>query len=334
MSLHVTHFHRKPHPGYFSVENLFQSIRAHLPEDIAVRVVESRFPSTGFLPRLRSILECRRQQGQINHVTGDTTFFALGLKKEITLITILDCGNLDRLSGLRRWVLKQFWFTLPIRKAAYVTTISAATKTELLQRVSCQPDKIIPIHVPIDDRFVQTPKAFSNVRPVFLHVGTKANKNLERHVEALRGLSCHLRVIGRLSYEQRDLLTASGLDWSNVFDLPLEGIVAEYVKADVLLFCSTYEGFGLPIAEANAVGRPVITSNLLSMPEVAGDAALRVDPYKVEDIRAAILRLLNEPELREELIQKGLKNAERFRAKVIAEQYAQLYRKVWEESNR
>jgi glycosyltransferase involved in cell wall biosynthesis len=88
---------------------------------------------------------------------------------------------------------------------------------------------------------------------------------------------------------------------------------------------STYEGFGLPIIEAQAIGRPVITSNIPPMDEVAGDAALKVDPYDVSAIRTAILKLCADRVLQEELILQGLENVKQYRAPDIAEKYAQLY---------
>jgi glycosyltransferase involved in cell wall biosynthesis len=105
-------------------------------------------------------------------------------------------------------------------------------------------------------------------------------------------------------------------------------IVQQYESADMIVLPSTIEGFGLPILEANAVGRPVVTSNLSSMPEVAGDAACLVDPYDVESIRAGITRVLKEVQYRDDLVTNGLLNVQRFRANLIAAEYLRLYRRV------
>ena len=105
-------------------------------------------------------------------------------------------------------------------------------------------------------------------------------------------------------------------------------LVEAYRRCNMVVFASLYEGFGLPILEAQAIGRPVITSNFGAMKEAAGEGALLVDPYSVESIREAILRVKNEPELREELIAKGLRNVERFRAETVAMKYAEIYRKL------
>lgn len=86
----------------------------------------------------------------------------------------------------------------------------------------------------------------------------------------------------------------------------------------------------MPILEAQSVGRPVITSNLLSMPEVGADACIYVDPYDVSAIQKAIEQLIEEAPLRAALIQKGFENVKRFDAEEIARQYEVLYKDILE----
>ena len=93
-------------------------------------------------------------------------------------------------------------------------------------------------------------------------------------------------------------------------------------------FRNVKEGFGLPIVEANAVGRPVITSRLYSMPEVGGDAACYVDSYDVGSIRAAVEKIIHNADYRQQLIENGYRNVKRFQLPVIAAQYAVLYRRL------
>ena len=99
----------------------------------------------------------------------------------------------------------------------------------------------------------------------------------------------------------------------------------QYHQCDILSLISTLEGFGMPIVEANAVGRPVITSNTTSMPEIAGDAAMLVDPFDISSIREGFLKIIENSQLREELVQNGLQNHLRFQPKQLATEYAQLY---------
>ena len=105
-------------------------------------------------------------------------------------------------------------------------------------------------------------------------------------------------------------------------------MLAQYQSCDLVSFISTFEGFGMPIIEANSVERVVLTSNISSMPEVAGEAALLVDPFDIAAIRNGIQRIINDGQLREQLIQAGRKNKLRFQSGTIAQQYYNLYKKI------
>jgi len=184
------------------------------------------------------------------------------------------------------------------------------------------------IHNPVSDEFQFSAANVISATPRILHIGVTPNKNLERVAQALQGIACTLVVIGPLSPSQKAILSAHGVACENHFNLSRAELLTQYQRADMLLFASTYEGFGLPIIEAQAVGRPVITSDLCSMPEAAGGAACLVDPYDVAAIRQAVLRVMEDHEYRDDLIARGLVNVERFRASKVAAQYAQLYRTV------
>ena len=146
------------------------------------------------------------------------------------------------------------------------------------------------IHCNVSAEFRELPRPFRADRPRLLQIGTTENKNVERVAEAIAGLKCELVVIGRLSDGQRAALECNAVRFENRFDLGREQLVEEYQSCDLLVFVSTYEGFGLPIVEANAVGRPVVTSDLESMSEVAGGSACLVDPFDAMSIRSRTAR--------------------------------------------
>jgi len=110
--------------------------------------------------------------------------------------------------------------------------------------------------------------------------------------------------------------------------VPVEDLPPLYGAAEALVFPSLYEGFGFPVAEAMACGCPVITSNVSSLPEVAGGAALLVDPASVDEITAAMRRILEEPALRERLKNDGLTQAARFTWERSAAEVLDILRKV------
>ena len=103
-----------------------------------------------------------------------------------------------------------------------------------------------------------------------------------------------------------------------------------YEEADIVTLMSTLEGFGMPIVEAQAVGRVVVTSNVSSMPEVAGDGACLVDPLDVSAIRAGIRKVIDDDGYREDLVRRGFENVKRFDPERIAQQYLDLYRRIAE----
>jgi glycosyltransferase involved in cell wall biosynthesis len=101
-----------------------------------------------------------------------------------------------------------------------------------------------------------------------------------------------------------------------------------YSYAELLLFLSLYEGFGLPPLEAMACGCPVITSNVSALPEVVGDAGMKVDPTNPDDISNKTLQILRSDKLRQHLAQKGLARAQRFEWKKTAKETLNIYRRV------
>jgi glycosyltransferase involved in cell wall biosynthesis len=325
MKLHVTFFHRRPQGANYSIERLFDDVRLALPEGVEAKVAVSRFQSKGFWWRIYNILEAVFRQGDVNHVTGDVHFLTYLLRGKRTIITIHDLVTVHSLRGWRRTIFLFFWYWLPIKRAALVSVISESTKKDLLQYININPRKLRVIYNCVSDLFTPTPKKFNTEKPVVLQIGTGSNKNILRVAQALQGVTCHFRVIGRLNSDQLATLRQYGLEYSFVSDISDAQIIDEYCHCDMLVFASTYEGFGLPIIEAQAIGRPVVTSNILSMPEVAGVAASLVDPFEVASIRAGILKVINDPIYREELVSQGYENVTRFRAQKIAQEYADIY---------
>ena len=332
--INVTDYRRKQTFGMYSIERLFADIRAVMPVDINVNVQESSYISKGFWRRVYNIIEAVFMQGDVNHITGDVHFLTYLLKRERTVLTILDCVSLERLVGIKRLLLRYLWYVLPVRFATAIIVISTATKQELLKVVNCDPDKIQVIYACVSACFRPSERTFNAACPRVLQIGTRAyNKNVVRVAEALAGIHCTWVLIGGLSDEQVSVIKSHNLVYENHVGLSDDALLEQYQQADMLVFASTYEGFGLPIIEANAVGRPVVTSTLYSMPEVAGDAACFVDPYSVASIRDGILRVIEDADYRGSLVKAGFANVERFRPTVIAEQYAQLFRRVYSENH-
>lgn len=326
----IVFFQRKPRPNKnFSLEILFDQIRANLPKNFDWKIEIAHFYSNGFFKRICIALEVIFKQGEINHVTGDINFQAIFLKKRKTILTILDIGILTQSNLITKKIIQFFWVRFPVYRAGYVTTISNASKFELLKYVNVDEKKIRVIYIPVSKGMEYVPKSFNSIKPVILQIGTKENKNLIRLAQALKGINCKLDIVGELNKNQLIALTDNKIDFTNAVNISNEELKEKYQQADMLAFVSTYEGFGMPIVEAQIVGRPVITSNFLSMPEVAGDGACLVNPYNVEEIKNGIKKIITNKDFRESLIKNGRINAERFGVEKIANQYVDLYKEVY-----
>lgn len=324
----VTYYHRHPTPGFHSIERLFKDVRNSLPKNIKYKISISKFESRGLWRRVYNAIEAIFHQGDINHITGDVHYLSLFMNKKITLITIHDCVALERLKGIKKKMLLLFWYWLPIRRSTLVSVVSESTKREILRYIKCNTNKFRVIHNPVSFFFKPSEYRFKTHKPSILQIGTKYNKNLLRVSEALKGIPCHLNILGNLSIEQKKIFDSCNIKYSSVSNISDYEVVELYRQSDMVIFASTYEGFGLPIIEANAIGRPIITSNILSMPEVANNAACLVDPFNIKSIRAGVLKVIHDANYREKLIENGFKNVQRFKPKVIAAQYVNLYKEL------
>jgi glycosyltransferase involved in cell wall biosynthesis len=324
----VVLFHRKPTRHVFSIEQVFDLVRRRLPERFDPVVSVSSWPSTGLIPRLRSMLEARRRQGDVNHVVGDVHFLALTLDPARTVVTIHDCEFMERAGRVKRWIYLWLWLRLPVRRSRIVVVPTGAVREDLERYVRFDPKKLRVIADPVAPIFSPTPRPFRQEQPVILQVGTRRNKNLERVAEALEGTPCRLVVLGPLSDEQCRLLARCRVQYETLVDLTEEEVAGCYRDCDLVVFASTKEGFGLPIVEAQASGRPVVAGNRPPLPDVAGGAACLVDPFDVASIRGGILRVIEDAAFRDGLVREGLKNVARFDPTTIAEAYAAVYDEI------
>lgn len=331
-NLVVGQFFRKRGNGAYSVERLFEDVRLCIQDKVKVKIFENPFPSSGFINRILNIIYASLQKCDVNHITGDTHFLNLLMKRDITVLTVLDCIMMERLSGIKRYIFWFFWLWLPEKKCKVITVISDSTKKELLRYIKCDPDKIKVIPCCVSREFKYSRKDFCKNFPSILQVGTFPNKNIERLIPALKNIKCELVIVGELTHEHLALLVKNKIKYSNYVNLTRAQLLKLYEYTDIVVFASTYEGFGLPIIEANVVGRVVVTSNISSMPEVANGSACLVNPWNINEIRQGILKVINDDEYRKKLILQGRINAKRFDVEIVARQYLKLYEELGRKS--
>jgi glycosyltransferase involved in cell wall biosynthesis len=327
----ITYIFRKGSPTVFSIEKLFEALYARF-EASGARMQRLELPhiSTGIGSVLRNIwFVARRRKPGLLHITGDVHYAALLCPFSRTVITVHDCVVLQRGTGFKRFVLWVLWFGLPLRLAAAIVVISEQTKRELLKTIAVAESKITVIPNFIDPAFEFSHRPFANERPRILHMGTTPNKNLTRVIAALRGMPCLLVIVGPLSRAVREDLQASGIRYENFVGIDHIAVRRLYREADIISFPSTYEGFGMPILEGQAVGRPVLTSDREPMREVAGPGgAVLVDAQSVDSIREGFQSLIRDDLLRERLVAAGRHNCRRFTLEAVANEYLHLYRRL------
>ena len=271
-----------------------------------------------------------------------------------SLVTIHDCIHLmfpQYLPNRMAYVYARASMWSAARRSHRILTVSEASKRDIMHFFNVPPEKIVVVYNAIDERFRVTPsdEAVARVRERYqldhgfvLYVGNiKPHKNLVRLIEAFNGLrqrgfdQLTLLIIGdeisklpalrRAVHRHKLHKHVRFLGY-----LPNDTLAILYRLAAVFVFPSLYEGFGLPPLEAMASGTPVVTSNVSSLPEVMGDAAVLVDPYDVESIVDGIARILNNPALGEELRAKGIARAREFSWERSVARTRELYQEVAE----
>lgn len=228
------------------------------------------------------------------------------------------------------------------RWAKKIIAVSENTKKDLVDFYKVSEGKIKVIYNGVDDKLQSVHFSGSrkngeqNLKPYLLFVGRlEERKNILGIVEAFEILKEKYKIPHRLV-----LAGKPGIGFSEIEDkirntkhkdnIILKGFVSDEGKyvllrnADIFLFPSFYEGFGLPILEAQSLGTPVVTSNISSMPEVADSSAILVDPRKPEEIVEATYRLISDENFKNDIINKGLENVKRFSWEKCAQEIGKL----------
>ena len=253
-----------------------------------------------------------------------------------SVVTIHDCIHLrfpQYLPSRLGYAYARSSLWVAAHRSARVLTVSEASKRDILEYFRVPESKVTVIYNAIDERFHEEPPADEVMRvqeryqltdPFILYAGNiKPHKNLERLIEAFhmvrRGELEHIKLliigdeISKYATLRRAVHRYKLHKHVRFFGfVPDATLAILYRLARVFVFPSLYEGFGLPPLEAMASGTPVITSNLSSLPEVVGDAAMLIDPYQPDAIAGAMRRVLQDERLRDDLRERGLARVREF----------------------
>jgi alpha-1,3-rhamnosyl/mannosyltransferase len=228
------------------------------------------------------------------------------------------------------------------RRADGLIAVSECTRQDAIRTLGVTPEKICTIHSGVAESFFDPPaervneirERYGLQRPFVLFVGTiEPRKNVDLLLDAWESLPGPLRT-------HFELVVAGPVGWAAdatvarlhavryLGYIPEPDLAPLTAAAEAFVYPSLYEGFGFPVAQAMAAGVAVITSNVSSLPEVAGNAALLVDPKSQAELRAALVRLLGSADLRRSLALAGRERAREFRWEICAQRSLEFFRHV------
>jgi glycosyltransferase involved in cell wall biosynthesis len=312
-------------------------------------------PGCGRLPGLvtigNAVIPARAWQHSLNLVHDPTgvTPFLFGAGRARTVVTVHDvfAWSLPGHSTLADMLIYRHWLPHVLPRVDAVITVSQASKADIVRHLRVTAERVHVTYEGVGDSY--TPASIEEVSKIgaryglpdgyLLFVGSvEERKNLRRLLQACARLWAAgerrlLVVVGarRWKYTKiMDTVQELGLERQVIFTgyVSDEDLPAIYSGADLFVFPSLYEGFGLPPLEAMACGTPVVTSNTSSLPEVVGDAAILVDPYDVEALAEAMHRVLSDPDLADDLRRRGLQRAQGFTWERTARETMEVYREV------
>ena len=288
----------------------------------------------------------RRRLDVVHDPTGALPLLLTGAARVVTIHDAIPYVY-PQTSTRLDWLIYHVWLPLAVRQADAVITVSEQSRKDILTHLPVLPERVVVVSEAADRRFHPMEPAevapilrtYDVQQPYILYVGAlESRKNLPRLLEAyalLREWSPQWRlvIVGARKWKFSPIFDAVqrlGLETHVTFTgyVEDEHLPALYAGADLFAFPSLYEGFGLPVLEAMACGTPVVTSNASSLPEVAGDAALLVDPYDVEQIAQAMWLVLSQPALAAALREKGLARAAQFSWERTARETIAVYERV------
>lgn len=319
----ITYFHR-PIKNGFSINKVTQTLIRDIPQKEEYYVPSVGASLSAIISNIRFVHRHRDKTG-INHITGDIHYCMIGLIGCKSVLTIHDTVAVDFLpiGWIKKRLLEWLWFRIPLRIATKIICISESTKKSIARFTSRK--DIIVIHNAIDPTFLVDNFRPMNPVPHILLLGTNRNKNVNRTLCALTDIPCHVTIIGKLNHEMKTLLNRLKINCTCKSDLTDAEIIEEYKACDIVSFITLFEGFGMPVIEANSIGRPVICSNIEVLHEIAGCAALYVNPYDQDDMRAGFMRLIHDYDLQQQLINNGFENVKRFGAKSLRARLVKVY---------
>jgi glycosyltransferase involved in cell wall biosynthesis len=330
------------HHEYFILARSDHRLFSELPSNFTVQgcaVPNYSLTEQFVIPRL-----LKKESVDLFH---SSTYSAPVLQFCKTVVTIHDLIPLvfPHHYGWRHAIYYKHIVRRALHKAQRIITVSHSSKRDLMKYFNLNPSEIVVVHNGVDERFKPDSSGLSKKTvselistedPFILSVvNNKPHKNISALIEAFNKASAHMQTFCKLvivGIKKKDgLKNIPEERMGRLICLPKvtdEQLIALYQNAALLVLPSLYEGFCLPVLEAMACGAPVITSHVSSLPEVAGDATILVDPNNIDELAEAIYNVLAFEDLQEGLKTKGIRQAKRFSWQETARKTLKIYKEV------
>ncbi|MBR1638756.1 MAG: glycosyltransferase [Treponema sp.] len=316
-------------------ENSIEEIAYRLSKDLNIPVVCVPYYSTSIINLMKNIIFARQLAAPVFHILTPSEAYLLPFLKGKKCITYHDLGTVFNARNKIYKLMRIFLHILPSKYFAdRITFVSEQTKQEWLKTTKSKKKDILSvIYNAYDERLIPQESSIKNEAFTILQIGTAKRKNLISTIRACDGLNVKLNIIGKLNEEQKNELTNLKINYKNSFDISYEEVIENYRNCDIVCFPTFYEGFGVPLIEANAMHKPIIAGDIPVLHEIGENAAFFVNPNSVEEIRTAIKRLMMDEGLRTQLVESGIENAKKYEHRHIACLYKKLYEELLEKKN-
>jgi len=313
-----------------SVERYAEMLSKVKSDKFNIKIINAPLESKGLFNRIILIFWAIFKQGDINHILGDIHFISLFMNEKKTINTFLDCRLANNFKGFKKFFYILLWFKMPIFRSKKITFISNFTKNEIFKLTNSNQKKnfsILPVPLFTKKNSVCVNKKLNHI----LIVGTQPNKNIGNILKALSFFkSIKIYIVGEINLKDLNFLRQKNINFENFTNLKDLEIEKLYNKCGLLLFASKYEGFGMPIIEAQSSKTLVITSNIEPLKTVSGKAAVLCNPNNIYDIKNKFIYLKKNKLLQNELIRKGIVNSNKYKINELGKKYKLMYEKFLE----
>ena len=326
--MRILYIYREKEKREHSIEAVFDTVSETLKN--FGHEVHKWYKPVSWWQTFREIRKIRKGDYDVFHITGDVNYLWIFFPWKRTTMTCHDIGMYKNNPKTIVRILYVFIsFILSTVFLKKITAVSELTKSDLVKILHVKPNKIQVILNPLSLPVRKYPKPFKKDCPVILQIGSGWHKNLQGLIESAKGINCHLDIVGQPSKDDMARLEEYGISYAISYHISVQELIGKYENCDILYFVSRSEGFGMPIIEAQTVGRVVMTSNSEPTKSVAGGAALLFDPEDHQSMHQGLLQLINNDALREQMIEDGYKNAQNYQPNIIGRQYEYFYNNVF-----